>query len=96
MRQSYIERSRPFSVTLCGRMEFHEDDRHFGTYWQDGQVCLGRADSIVEAMELLVQADLNDDWQLSECDSFSFELQVVTITDQAHRVVLPGNASKPE
>lgn len=47
-------------------------------------------------MKLLVQADLNDDWQLSECDSLSFELQVVTITDKAHRVVLPANASKPE
>lgn len=95
-RQLYIESARPFGVTVYGCMEFHEDDRNLGTYWQDGAVCLGRADSITEAMELLVQADLNNDWQLSDYDALSFQPKVVTITDLAHRVVLRGNASKLE
>lgn len=95
-RQSYIESARPFGVTVYGSMEFHEDDRNLGTYWRDGAVCLGRADSVTEAMELLVQAELNDEWHLSDYDALSFQPQVVRITDRAHRVVLRGNASKLE
>ncbi|MEN4591703.1 hypothetical protein [Pantoea agglomerans] len=95
-RQSYIEIARPFGVTVCGSMEFHEDDRNYGTYWQEGVICLGRADTIAEAMELLVQADLNNDWQLSDYDALSFQPKTVTITDLAHRIVLRGNASKLE
>lgn len=95
-RQSYIESARPFGVTVYGCMEFHEDDRNLGTYWQDGAVCLGRADSVIEAMELLVQAELNDNWHLSDYDALNFQPEVVRITDLAHRVVLRGNASKLE
>lgn len=92
LRQSYIEAARNFGISVTGRMEFHEDDRNFGTYWCDAVVSLGRADSVAEAMELLVQADLNGDWQLSDYDALSFEPQIATITDLNNRVVLRGNA----
>ena len=105
VRQSYIESARPFGVTVCGRMEFHEDDQNFGTYWQEREVCLGRADTIQEAMELLVTADQTGDWKMRDTGEdywdedfgrdmgpIGFSPEIAVITDLANRVVLRGNA----
>ncbi|WP_324022052.1 hypothetical protein GC090_22570 (plasmid) [Pantoea sp. JZ29] len=63
LRQSFIEAARPFGLTVSGRMEFPDDDFYPGTYWCDAEVSLGRADSLPEAMELLVKASLSGDWK---------------------------------
>ncbi|WP_205954809.1 MULTISPECIES: hypothetical protein [Pantoea] len=92
LRQSYIEASRPFGLTVCGRMEFDEDDRNLGTYWRDVEITLGRADTLPETMELLVKASLSGDWGQSEYGGYGFDPHIATITDIARRVVLRGNA----
>ena len=92
LRQSFIEAARPFGLTVSGRMEFPDDDFYPGTYWCDAEISLGRADSLQEAMELLVKADLSGDWKQEEHGGYGFEPHIATITDIAHRVVLRGNA----
>jgi len=92
LRQSYIEAARPFGLTVCGRMEFDEDDRNLGTYWRDVEVSLGRADTLPETMELLVKASLSGDWGQSEYGGYGFDPHIATITDIERRVVLRGNA----
>ncbi|MDI3366254.1 hypothetical protein [Pantoea sp. V108_6] len=92
LRQSFIEAARPFGLTVSGRMELPDDDFYPGTYWCDAEVSLGRADSLPEAMELLVKASLSGDWKQDEQGGYGFEPHIATITDIARRVVLCGNA----
>ncbi|MBP2199076.1 hypothetical protein [Pantoea cypripedii] len=105
LRRSFTESARPFGVIVSGHMEFFADDPFYGTYWDDGEVCLGRADTLEDAMELLIQADASGDWNMRmdvheyRDEDFgrdrvpvSFSPHIVTITDLAGRVVLCGNA----
>ncbi|WP_416414363.1 hypothetical protein [Pantoea sp. App145] len=105
LRRSFTESARPFGVIVSGHMEFSEDDLFYGTYWQDGEVCLGRADTLEDAMELLIQADASGDLKMRkdvheyrdedfgrERVPVSFSPHIVTIIDLAGRVVLCGNA----
>ncbi|MGP2450671.1 hypothetical protein ACTUSR_16425 [Pantoea stewartii subsp. indologenes] len=92
LRQAFIEAARPFGLTVSGRMEFPDDDFYPGTYWCDAEVSLGRADSLPEAMELLVKASLSGDWKQEEHGGYGFDPHIATITDIARRVVLRGNA----
>ncbi|WP_273759593.1 hypothetical protein [Pantoea ananatis] len=92
LRQSYIEAARPFGLTVSGRMEFPEEDGNSGTYWCDMEISLGRADTLPEAMELLVKTSLSGDWLEGQYCALGFEPHIATITDIAHRVVLRGNA----
>ncbi|MGX9377403.1 hypothetical protein ACWXV6_21805 [Pantoea ananatis] len=92
VRQIFIEAARPFGLTVSGRMEFPEEDGSLGTYWCDVEVSLGRADSLPEAMELLVKTSLSGDWHQGQYCACGFEPHIATITDIARRVVLRGNA----
>ena len=96
LRQSFIEAARPFGLTVSGRMEFPDDDICPGTYWCDAEVSLGRADSLPEAMELLVKASLSGDWKQDEHGGYGFAPHIATVTDIARRVVLRGNAATLE
>jgi hypothetical protein len=101
---SAAEGMKPFSVEVDGRIEYPEDDPIFGTYWQDGSICLGRAWTVAEAMDLAASAWLKDEWDPREegqdyydrdfgrdMGPLRFNPQTFVICDENHRRVLTGD-----
>ncbi|MGC0824941.1 hypothetical protein WKG93_18525 [Pantoea agglomerans] len=101
-----LESLKPFSVNVCGQMEYPEDDPVYGTYWRDESIHLGRAWTVAEAMDIAAAAWLEDEWEPrepGECywDSdfgrdmgpVSFSPRTIVISDEQNRKVLTADAA---
>ncbi|MDT0177862.1 hypothetical protein Q9R34_17690 [Enterobacter sp. BRE11] len=100
-----LESLKPFNVIAYGQMEYPEDDPVYGTYWREGNIHLGRAWTVAEAMQIAAAAWLEDEWEPREpgesyWDSdfgrdmgpVSFSPRTIIISDEKNRKVLTANA----
>ncbi|MGK0707076.1 Hok/Gef family protein, partial [Yokenella regensburgei] len=108
--QEYVEDSRrPFGIEVSGRVEYPEDDAMYGTYFCDGAVSLGRADTLAQAIQRVKDAWISDDWNLRaperdyydrdlghDCGPVSFRPVTITISDLKGNIVLTGDAKELE
>lgn len=111
-RDSYLnsqkEKQFPFSVYVTGRVEYPEESGQ-GTYFTDGTFLLGKALTVVDALERAKDAavsgawnvrgeeeDCYDPWMQRDCGPVSFSERTLEIRDENNLLVVKGNACNLE